>query len=106
MVAGNDVLRIHDTHTLQVFLCDVGHKPVSEFRSVFGCKAQRNMSDKILQRRTALGLQAEACRNGLVGCQVHTLGSDDVRFLVFDVVGVIHQSRESLSAVYFGYHSL
>ena len=64
------------------------------------------MPDKILQGRAAFGLQAKARRNGFVECQVHTLGSDYVSILVFDVVGVIHQSRESLSAVYFGYHGL
>lgn len=106
VMTGHDELGVHDTHAPQVFLGYVGHQRVRQLGRVLRCETQRDMPDEILQGRAAFGLQAEARHNGLVRCQVHALGSDDVRILVLDVVGVIHQPGETLSAAYLCHHGL
>ena len=46
MVAGNDVLRIHDTHTAQVFFGYVRHQLVRQFWCIPRHEAQRDMTYK------------------------------------------------------------
>ena len=106
MVAAHHELRVHDSHAPHVLLGYFGHQFVRHLGRVLRCKAQRDMPDEVFQRRAALGLQAETRHDGLVRCQVHTLRGDYFRVLILEVVGIVHQSRETLSAAYLCHHGL